>query len=186
VTLPGVGASVLLRAPYGNDDAWTAAVSACTEETDDGFVAHLIPVQDPALVGLTAEQSVALWPDQLYRTSAFVYLPECEDGSERRLLAVDLHRPSSRPRFWITARAVVSVENNLSLATSTSPNSPTASTATASSGASEPTPGRRPRLVPRWVPHLVRHGVERRVWLMMNARSSAAVGLPYASTSTIV
>src|SRR5262249_20309652 len=48
-------ASVLVRTWFGDDSAWESLVAEVQTPSDDGFLADVVPVNDPAFEGWSAE-----------------------------------------------------------------------------------------------------------------------------------
>jgi hypothetical protein len=115
--LPGI--PVLVRTWFGDDSAWAALTEQVRTPSEDGFMANVTPVDDPAFEGLTAEALrdkqtdgpiVSFLADETALTSA-----------EHPVLAVRvLPRRDGDQRDFTPFRVVPaerwSVENNLNLA----------------------------------------------------------------------
>lgn len=113
-------ASVLVRTWFGDDNAWESLVLDVETPNDEGFLASVVPVNDPAFEGLNAEALKVKQPggaivsfiaDQLTLTIG-----------ERPILAVWVlprqdwdDRPDRLP-FRVVASELPSVENNINLA----------------------------------------------------------------------
>jgi hypothetical protein len=110
---------VLVRTWFGDDGAWAALADEVRTPSDDGFLANITPVDDPAFEGLsvealrekqTAGPIVSFLADETTLTSA-----------EHPVLAVwVLPRQDGDPRdlapFRVVPAALWSVENNINLA----------------------------------------------------------------------
>jgi|tagenome__1003787_1003787.scaffolds.fasta_scaffold20254578_2 hypothetical protein len=111
--------SVLVRTWFGDDGVWESLLLEIRTPSDDGFLANVTPVNEPALEGLSAEAlmakqttgpMVSFLADEITLTSdehpilAVWVLPR-HDGDERD------HRP-----FRVVPAELWSVENNINLA----------------------------------------------------------------------
>ena len=111
--------SVLVRTWFGDDRAWEALLREVRTPSDDGFLANVTPVNEPAFEGLDAEQLrakqtngplVSFLADELTLTGdehpvLAVWVLPLRDGDLRE------HRP-----FRVVPAALWSVENNINLA----------------------------------------------------------------------
>jgi hypothetical protein len=112
-------ASVLVRTWFGDDSAWESLVLEAQEPSDDGFLANVAVVNDPAFEGLTAE---ALQERQTGGAIvSFIADETTLVGAEHPILAVwvltrrDDDRRELRP-FRVVPAELWSVENNINLA----------------------------------------------------------------------
>jgi len=114
-TLPKTDHSLLLRTDFSDDDAWTALCAAVQVPSEEGFLASVDCISDPAYDGLTVEQLVALAPKG--GDHAFVFIADrlALTGPERPVLVVDLYDEPGRT-FRVIPREMWGVENNLSIA----------------------------------------------------------------------
>ena len=112
-------ASVLVRTWFGDDSAWESLVSDAETPSDEGFLANVVPVNDPAFEGLSAQALKVKQPggaivsfiaDQMTLTNAecpilavWVLASHAGDG-----------RPDQLP-FRVVAAELSSVENNINL-----------------------------------------------------------------------
>ncbi|WP_284749011.1 DUF6924 domain-containing protein [Amycolatopsis sp. RTGN1] len=115
--LPGI--PVLVRTWFGDDDAWAALAEEVGTPSEDGFLANVTPVDDPAFEGLTAEALrdkqtggpiVSFLADETTLTSAghpvlAVWVLPHRDGEQRDLAP-----------FRVVPAELWSVENNITLA----------------------------------------------------------------------
>jgi hypothetical protein len=111
--------AVLVRTWFGGDDAWESLLLEVRTPSEEGFLANVVPVDEPAWEGLStealrAEQSagpfVSFLADETTLTSAehpvlAVWVFTDGDGGYRD------HRP-----FRVAPSALWSVENNINLA----------------------------------------------------------------------
>jgi hypothetical protein len=105
----------VLRTDLSDDNAWDAVCVAIQETNEDGFKAYVDCISDPAYVGLTPEQLVALTPKDDNRSFAFLVDRVTLTNPERPVLVVDLYDEPGRS-FRVIPREIWGVENNLSLA----------------------------------------------------------------------
>ena len=113
------GAAVLVRTWFGDGDAWESLLLEVRTPSEDGFLANVVAVDDPALEGLTAE---ALQAKQ--KAGPFVSFLADETTlvrAEHPILAVwvfarrDGSQLDHRP-FRVVPSALWSVENNINSA----------------------------------------------------------------------
>lgn len=111
--------SVLVRTWFGDDRAWESLLIEIRTPSDEGFLANVTPVNEPALEGLSAEQLrakqttgplVSFLADDLTLTNAehpilAVWVLPLRDGDPRD------HGP-----FRVVPSSLWSVENNINLA----------------------------------------------------------------------
>jgi len=110
---------VLVRTWFGDDGAWSALTEEVGTPSEDGFLANVTPVDDPAFEGLTAEALrdkqtdgpiVSFLADETTLTSAehpvlAVWVLPRRDGDQRDLAP-----------FRVVPAELWSVENNINLA----------------------------------------------------------------------
>ena len=115
--LPGI--PVLVRTWFGDDGAWAALAEEVGTPSEDGFLANVTPVDDPAFEGLTAEALrekqtggpiVSFLADETTLASAehpvlAVWVLPHRDGEQRDLAP-----------FRVVPAELWSVENNINLA----------------------------------------------------------------------
>lgn len=115
--LPGI--PVLVRTWFGDDGAWAGLVEEVRTPSDEGFLATVTPVDDPAFEGLSAEALpelqtdgpiVSFLADETTLTSAehpvlAVWVRPRQDGDQRDLTP-----------FRVVPAELWSVENNINLA----------------------------------------------------------------------
>jgi hypothetical protein len=116
-TLPS--ASVLVRAWFGDDGGWESLVREVQTPSDEGFLANVVVLNDPAFVGLSAGALRAKQPGGA--TVSFLADETTFGSAEHPLLAVwvlprpDDDRPDHEP-FRVVPASLWSVENNINLA----------------------------------------------------------------------
>jgi hypothetical protein len=122
-SLPEADATLLIRTDFSDQTAWQTLLSAVAIPTEDGFLANLHIVDDPAYRDLTAEELVALAPADdpmlIVADTAAVTTPEMpllvlmtdEDEDD----AEDDDGPKLS-RLRVVAMALWAVELNISLA----------------------------------------------------------------------
>jgi hypothetical protein len=113
------GAPVLVRTWFVDDGAWESLVLEVQTPSDDGFLANVALVNDPAFEGLTAEALKAKQPGGAivsFLADAMTFA-----SAEHPILAVwvlprgDDDRTDHRP-FRVVPAELWSVENNINLA----------------------------------------------------------------------
>lgn len=130
------GATPLVRTDFSDDAAWARIVTELTKETsfddsgEDGYAAHLDPIDDPAFEGVSAAALAAQW-DRAREVSGYVLLADAESmrqhasGEAVTVEYMDLTpTPEVTDEFgWVYGRAfrcvldeVASIEANLSIA----------------------------------------------------------------------
>ena len=109
-------AGVLLRTSYADPAQWRQAWRQMTTETDEGFLANLLPIEDRALEDVTAEAALGLLPSTCEVSYVLIADRRTMSHDEHPVLVVDRREPPSRPPFRAAASAVQAVENNLSIA----------------------------------------------------------------------
>jgi hypothetical protein len=114
-TLPKTENSLMLRTNFSDDTAWSALCAAIQEPSEEGFKAFVDCISDPAYAGLTIEQLVALSPEGIERSFAFIADRRTLTDPERPVLVVDLSAEPGRT-FRVIPREMWGVENNLSIA----------------------------------------------------------------------
>ena len=114
-TLPISDNSLLLRTDFADDAAWTALCEAVRVPSEDGFLAGVDCISDPAFDGLTVEQLIALAPRSGHYSFVFVVDRLALTDPEMPVLVVDLYDEPGRT-FRVIPREMWGVENNLSIA----------------------------------------------------------------------
>jgi hypothetical protein len=61
--LPDTKAGLLIRTDFADQDAWDAVLEAVATPSEEGFLANLWVVEDPAYREATVEQLTALAPE---------------------------------------------------------------------------------------------------------------------------
>ena len=115
--LPKSDNSLLLRTDFSDDAAWAALCEAVQVPSEEGFLAHLDCISDPAYDGLTVEQLVKLAPKGGDHNYVFAFMADrtALTEPERPVLVVDLYDEPGRT-FRVIPREMWGVENNLSIA----------------------------------------------------------------------
>jgi len=111
----GTDKSLLLRTDFSDDAAWTALCEAVQIPSEEGFLAGLDYLSDPAYKSLTVEQLLALNPKQSGHYFIFIADTKCLESAEKPILVVDLNREPGRTLRVIPSE-IWGVENNLSIA----------------------------------------------------------------------
>ena len=104
---------IVLRTSYDEARRWRTAWAQLTAESDEGFLADLLPVEDPALHGLSVDEALTLLPPGLDLGYVMVADERTVTDDEHPVVVVDL---AGAGRFRAAASAVQQVENNLSIA----------------------------------------------------------------------
>ncbi|GAB3148087.1 DUF6924 domain-containing protein [Amycolatopsis sp. NPDC004378] len=112
MTLPS--SPVLVRTWFGDDGAWAALAAEVATPSEDGFLAHLTLVDDPAFEGLTPE---ALRGKQTAGPAVSFLADETTlTGTEHPVLAVQVLPRQDGAPFRVLPAHLWSVENNINLA----------------------------------------------------------------------
>jgi hypothetical protein len=117
---------LLVRTNFSNDEDWTSLRAAVEEPTEEGFLAGVELVDDPAYSGLSAEALRNLLPKP-HRGPYFFFVADrsAMEASDHPILVVPVPYPepefaslneTPRPEFRVVASKLWSVENNLSIA----------------------------------------------------------------------
>lgn len=113
-------ASVLVRTWFGDDTAWESLVLDVETPNDDGFLANVVPVNDRAFEGLSAQALKAKQPGGAI--VSFIADEMTLTNGERPILAAWVlpqqgwdERPGRLP-FRVVVSELPSVENNINLA----------------------------------------------------------------------
>jgi hypothetical protein len=103
-------AGVIVRTDFSSGDTWAAVMYAVTAPSDEGFLAYVQPVDDPAYRGLTADQLLAL------ASGSYLFVADTVTMThpEHPLLVVDLRAEPGR-QFRATPAAIQGIQNNLSI-----------------------------------------------------------------------
>jgi Domain of unknown function (DUF6924) len=116
VTLPQTSATPLIRTDFSDFAAWKAACARiATPSEEDGFLAVVEILDDPAYDGLTSEQLLAMAPESLNQAILIVADKIALSSTEVPLLVIALNRDRGR-EIRVIASELWGVENNLSLA----------------------------------------------------------------------
>jgi hypothetical protein len=107
--------SLLLRTDFSDDSAWAALCRAVEVPSEEGFLAGLEYLSNPAYAGLTVEQLLALKPKQSGHYFIFIADAICLSSPELPILVVDLNCEPGRT-FRVIPAEIWGVENNLSIA----------------------------------------------------------------------
>jgi len=106
--------SLLLRTEFSNNPAWAALCKAVAVPSEEGFLASLDCISDPAYAGLSAEKLLTLKAKDLGHYFMFLADKECLTSPEFPILVVDLNREPGRT-FRVIPSETWGVENNLSI-----------------------------------------------------------------------
>jgi hypothetical protein len=106
--------SVLVRTWFDGADAdWESLVSAVRTPSEEGFLASVGIVDDPAFAGLDAEALAAAQPDPAM--VSFLADRTTLTDADRPILAVPTLRVDERRPFRVVPAELWGVENNLNL-----------------------------------------------------------------------
>lgn len=115
MTLPWSNGSLLVRTDFTSDDAWQHVSDEAQRESEDGFLAYLEPVSDPAFDGATWQEVKEAVPANDHGASVlFIADRTALATPDHPVLVVDL-LSDARPFRCIPAE-LWSVENNLNIA----------------------------------------------------------------------
>ena len=111
--LPETDDTPLVRTDFSDEGAWRELLEAIRMPSDEGFLANLSVLDDPAFAG--ADMRV-LCASEAAANHAILLLADAETmaGAERSLLCVDASDPDRT--FRVVPAALWGVENNLSIA----------------------------------------------------------------------
>ncbi|WP_407642486.1 DUF6924 domain-containing protein [Actinomadura craniellae] len=106
---------LLLRTDFSDQGVWEAVCVAIGTPNEDGFVASVGVLDDPAYRDLTTDQILTLLPEEYQRRFIAVVDKTTIDSPEMLLLVIDL-LAEPRGEVRVIAAEFWSIENNLSLA----------------------------------------------------------------------
>lgn len=115
-------ACVLVRTWFGDDRGWESLVREVETPSDEGFLASVVPVDDPAFEGLSAGALRAKQPDGSVVSVSFLADETTFGNAEHPILAVWLNAlgddddQRDLAPFRVVPAALWSVENNINLA----------------------------------------------------------------------
>jgi hypothetical protein len=110
--LPDIKAGLLIRTDFADQDAWDAVLEAVATPSEEGFLANLWVVEDPAYREATVEQLTALAPEW----ALLVLADRIALASPELPLLVVRVSPDENGRLRVIPAELWSVENNISLA----------------------------------------------------------------------
>jgi hypothetical protein len=103
--------ALVIRTDFSDDSAWAAIWEAVTAPSEEGFLANVDPVNEPAYRDLTAEHLTALLPEN-YPSVMFIADAVTVQHAEHPLIALDLRGEPGR-QFRIVPAEIWGVENNV-------------------------------------------------------------------------
>ena len=121
------GVSLVIRTDFAHPQEWTEIQSAIAEpQTEDGFTAFVVFVDDRAYEGLTASRLLELVPANAHHAVAFLVDTKTLTHPDRPILVVNLYDfveglddQGKGPEYGATFRVVPSemwsVQNNLTI-----------------------------------------------------------------------
>jgi hypothetical protein len=110
--------STLVRTDLRDDDAWQALLSAIETPSEEGFLATVRAVSDPALDGLAPDVLVSAMPPTFEASFLLVADATTLGDAEQPILVVPVPRryiDRTRQPFRVVPSRLWSIENNLSL-----------------------------------------------------------------------
>ncbi|SEO84762.1 DUF6924 domain-containing protein [Amycolatopsis saalfeldensis] len=110
--LPDIHTSLLIRTDFTDQDAWDAVLEAVRTPSEEGFLANLHVVEDPAYRDASAGQLVALAPEW----ALLVLADRAALASPELPLLVVRVSPRENGQLRVIPAQLWSVENNISLA----------------------------------------------------------------------
>ncbi|GAB2825282.1 hypothetical protein GCM10027176_32160 [Actinoallomurus bryophytorum] len=113
-TLPKTVSTPLLRTDFSDETAWEALLAAIATPNEDGFMAYVDSVEDPAHRDLTLEQVLALVPAECEHPILIVADHVALTSPEMPLLVIDLWDERGRV-LRVVVEELSSIENNLSI-----------------------------------------------------------------------
>lgn len=119
-SLPDSGQSLLVRTDFTDDAAWASVRDAATAESEEGFQAYVVPVEDPDNNGATWQVLRDAVPDNPHGASVlFIVDSVALSSPEAPILVVDLTQYRLHGRQLEPFRCVPSqlwgVDNNLNI-----------------------------------------------------------------------
>jgi hypothetical protein len=112
--LPKTTSTPLLRTDYSDQKAWEALLAAIATPNEDGFMAYVDYLEDPAYRDLTPEQVLALVPEGFDQPILIVADRVTLTSPEMPLLVIDLWEEHGRV-LRVVVEALCDIENNLSI-----------------------------------------------------------------------
>jgi hypothetical protein len=113
-TMPKTVSTPVLRTDFSDQTAWEALLAAIATPNEDGFMAYVEFVEDPAHRDLTPEQILALVPGDFEHPILIVADHVTLTSPEMPLLVIDLWEERGRV-LRVVVEELSSVENNLSI-----------------------------------------------------------------------
>jgi len=110
---PKTDNSLLLRTDFSDDAAWKDLCESVQQPSEDGFMAYVDCIDDPAYHKLTIEQLLDL-ANESDRSFVFIADRATFTNLERPVLVIDLYEELGRT-FRVVPREMWNVENNLSI-----------------------------------------------------------------------
>ncbi|MCF3130362.1 DUF6924 domain-containing protein [Streptomyces olivochromogenes] len=112
--LPCSDDPLMVRTDFSRAASWEGLLAALDTPTEDGFLAHVEPLDDRRFAGVTREEAIALLPDA-YEHPLLVLADATALGStDLPLLVIDLVEERGRA-IRVVAAELWGIENNLSL-----------------------------------------------------------------------
>jgi len=115
-SLPKSDKSLLLRTDFADDAAWRSLCEAVAVPSEEGFLAQLDFISDPAYDGLMVQQLLQLLPKGGDHNQGIAFIADRATltDPERAVLVVDLFDSPGRT-FRVIPTEIWGVENNLSI-----------------------------------------------------------------------
>jgi hypothetical protein len=113
-TLHKAVSTPMLRTDFTDQKAWEALGAAIATPNEDGFMAYVDLVEDPAHRDLTPEQVLALVPEGFEHPILIVADHVALASPEMPLLVIDLWEERGRV-LRVVVEELCSIENNLSI-----------------------------------------------------------------------
>ncbi|MFE2446738.1 DUF6924 domain-containing protein [Streptomyces sp. NPDC059426] len=109
------GANVLLvRTDFSSDAAWERLDAVLASPNEDGFLAHVEPVDDRRFTGMTPQEAIGLLPADYEHPLLVLADGEAMASEEMPLLVMDLWKVRGRS-IRVIATELWGIENNLSI-----------------------------------------------------------------------
>jgi hypothetical protein len=112
--LPATQNTPVLRTDFSDDRRWEAVRAAIETPDEDDFRAYVEYLDDPAYRDLTAEQVLALVPEEFEHAIVIVADAAALAAEEMPLLVIDVAGERGRT-LRVTAEELWGIENNLSI-----------------------------------------------------------------------
>ena len=118
-TIPETKDAPVLRTDFSDQERWEAVCRAIREQNEDGFVAYVAFIDDPAFDGFSKQQVIDALPSSCKHSFIIVVDNISMTDAEHPVLVVNLHEGMGSAYgddFRALPSQVQGIENNLSIA----------------------------------------------------------------------